>query len=125
VPEANPHDYRAWYGIGQAYELLQQPVFALYYYRRASVLRYGLGAAPRRPIQTGRRLVAVILLDVECMGVGALRPYDARMWRALGSIYERLERWADAIFCYEQAHDGDGGTRAVPSHGWRRRWHGV
>ena len=45
--DTNPHDYRAWYGIGQAYELLEQPIFALYYFRKASVLRYGASLSPR------------------------------------------------------------------------------
>lgn len=29
----NPRDYRAWYGLGQTYELLGMPVYALHYYR--------------------------------------------------------------------------------------------
>lgn len=35
----NPRDYRAWYGLGQTYELLAMPHYALHYYRRASLLR--------------------------------------------------------------------------------------
>lgn len=27
------HDYRAWYGLGQMYEILNLPSFALHYYR--------------------------------------------------------------------------------------------
>ena len=37
--ELNPRDYRAWYGMGQTYELLQMPFYALHYYRRATQLR--------------------------------------------------------------------------------------
>jgi hypothetical protein len=29
----NPRDYRAWYGLGQTYELLSMPYYALHYYR--------------------------------------------------------------------------------------------
>jgi Tfp pilus assembly protein PilF len=29
----NPRDYRAWYGLGQTYELLSMPHYALHYYR--------------------------------------------------------------------------------------------
>jgi anaphase-promoting complex subunit 8 len=32
-------DYRAWYGLGQTYELLQLPLYALHYYQRAAALR--------------------------------------------------------------------------------------
>ena len=31
-----------------------------------------------------------------------LRPYDGRMWSALAQTYQRLERWVDAIKCYER-----------------------
>lgn len=34
-----PSDYRAWYGLGQTYEILQMPYYALYYYQRATRLR--------------------------------------------------------------------------------------
>lgn len=37
--ELNPRDYRAWYGLGQTYELLRMPFYALYYFRRATQLR--------------------------------------------------------------------------------------
>ena len=43
------------------------------------------------------------------------RPYDARIWRSLALVYEKLERLVDAIFCYEQAIDADGST----AHGSR------
>lgn len=34
--DLNPKDYRAWYGLGQTYELLHMPVYALHYYQRAT-----------------------------------------------------------------------------------------
>eukprot|EP00951_Prasinocladus_malaysianus_P042409 scaffold513753_cov27-Prasinocladus_malaysianus.AAC.2 len=37
--DINPRDYRAWYGLGQAYELIMMPYYALYYFRRATQLR--------------------------------------------------------------------------------------
>lgn len=37
--ELNGRDYRAWYGLGQTYELLRMPFYALYYFRRATQLR--------------------------------------------------------------------------------------
>ena len=33
-------DYRAWYGLGQAYELLNMHQYALHYYQYAAALRY-------------------------------------------------------------------------------------
>ena len=35
----NKRDYRAWYGLGQTYEILKMPFYCLYYYRRAHQLR--------------------------------------------------------------------------------------
>ena len=37
--DLNPNDFRAWYGLGQAYELLKMPFYAVYYYKRAASLR--------------------------------------------------------------------------------------
>ena len=34
--DLNPRDYRAWYGLGQTYELLHMPAYALHYYQRAT-----------------------------------------------------------------------------------------
>jgi hypothetical protein len=34
-------DYRAWYGLGQTYELLNMHSYAIYYFRKAVALRYG------------------------------------------------------------------------------------
>ena len=62
-------DYRAWYGLGQTYEMMRMPFYALYYYRKTTVLR----------------------------------PYDSRMWCALGSCYSEMDRVDDAIKCYERA----------------------
>jgi len=38
-PDVNRKDYRAWYGLGQAYELLSMHNYALHYYQRATGLR--------------------------------------------------------------------------------------
>jgi anaphase-promoting complex subunit 8 len=38
--DVNRKDYRAWYGLGQAYELLNMHQYALYYYQHATALRY-------------------------------------------------------------------------------------
>lgn len=39
-PDVNPKDYRAWYGLGQVYELLDMRYYAIQYYNRATALRY-------------------------------------------------------------------------------------
>ena len=37
--EVNKRDYRAWYGLGQTYEILKMPFYSLYYYRQAHLLK--------------------------------------------------------------------------------------
>ena len=37
--DVSPRDYRAWYGLGQTYEILNMYFYALYYYRKAALLR--------------------------------------------------------------------------------------
>ena len=34
--DINRRDYRAWYGLGQTYELLKMYSYALYYYKQVS-----------------------------------------------------------------------------------------
>ena len=38
--DVNRKDYRAWYGLGQAYELLNMHQYALHYYQHATALRF-------------------------------------------------------------------------------------
>lgn len=39
--EINIRDYRAWYGLGQIYELVKLPNYALFYFGHARALRPG------------------------------------------------------------------------------------
>ena len=39
ILEVNRRDYRAWYGLGQTYEILKMPSYSLYYYKQAQNLR--------------------------------------------------------------------------------------
>lgn len=40
LSDINIRDYRAWYGLGQTYELLKMPHYAIYYYQKGVTLRY-------------------------------------------------------------------------------------
>lgn len=40
--DVNRKDYRAWYGLGQTYELLGEPFYAINYYQKATALRFVL-----------------------------------------------------------------------------------
>ena len=37
--DVNSRDYRAWYGLGQTYEILGKHAYSLFYYRKACVIR--------------------------------------------------------------------------------------
>jgi len=37
--KCNKRDYRAWYGLGQTYEILKMPAYCLYYYSMAHFLK--------------------------------------------------------------------------------------
>lgn len=80
-PDVNRKDYRAWYGLGQAYELLSMHHYALHYYQHATALRYFY--------------FRNILRRLDFLSV---RPYDVRLWQAQGMCYEEIGRCADTVF---------------------------
>jgi len=67
--DVNRKDYRAWYGLGQAYEVLDMGFYALFYFQRAA----------------------------------ALRPYDPKMWQAVGSCYAKMGRVEQSIKALKRA----------------------
>jgi len=70
----NQKDYRAWYGLAQAYELLSMHQYALYYFQKATTLRYG------STFTGGQRTNK------------SIRPYDVRLWQGQAACYEELGR---------------------------------
>ena len=54
-------DFRAWYGLGQAYEILKMPLYSLYYYRMAQSLKPGNNA---NQFKYKTRSVVLILLNL-------------------------------------------------------------
>ena len=68
--ELNPRDYRAWYGMGQTYELLQMPFYALHYYRRATQLRpqdARMWCANPPPVFIARKVTGLLRLHAACL----------------------------------------------------------
>lgn len=80
--DINPRDYRAWYGLGQAYDLLQLPSYSIYYHQQAIAIRYS--SLFRYPLT---RLS---------------RPNDGRMWGALASSLEATGKIEEAIKCLKR-----------------------
>jgi len=67
--DVNRRDYRAWYGLGQTYEVLEMHTYALWYYKKAA----------------------------------GLRPWDGKMWMAVGSCLQRMGRERDGINALKRA----------------------
>ena len=66
---ANPDHDRAWYGLGQTYEVLEMHTYALWYYKKAA----------------------------------GIRPWDGKMWCAVGTCLEKMERYHDGIKAMKRA----------------------
>jgi anaphase-promoting complex subunit 8 len=83
----NRKDYRAWYGLGQAYELLNMHQYALHYYQHATALRL------------------VLILPTNALDSHRVRrsPYDVRLWQAQGASYQEMGRLREAIECLKRA----------------------
>ena len=67
--DVNRKDYRAWYGLGQTYEVLEMHAYALWYYKRAA----------------------------------GLRPWDGKMWMAVGSCLQKMGRDLEGIKALKRA----------------------
>jgi len=67
--DVNRKDYRAWYGLGQTYEVLEMHAYALWYYKRAA----------------------------------GLRPWDGKMWMAVGTCLQKMNRDLEGIKALKRA----------------------
>ena len=102
--DINPNDYRAWYehrNTGGGGLRSAVPVSCrLTSHPACYGIRYGLG-------QTYELLRMFNYALDYYRKAAALRPFDSRMWCALGGCYEELGRSRDALSCYRRAtvHD--------------------
>ncbi|CAH1991216.1 unnamed protein product [Acanthoscelides obtectus] len=96
----NPRDYRAWYGLGQTYEILKMPNYCLYYYKQAQMLKpndsrmvIALGEAYEKLDKTENALKcyykACVLGDVE--GTALLK---------LAKLYDKCNEIENAAAAY-------------------------
>jgi anaphase-promoting complex subunit 8 len=67
--DVNRRDYRAWYGLGQTYEMLEMHTYSLWYYKKAA----------------------------------GLRPWDGKMWMAVGSCFQKMGKERDGIKALKRA----------------------
>lgn len=109
LSEVNRRDYRAWYGLGQCYEILKMPFYSMYYYKVAQQLRpydsrmiVALGEAYEKLEKYANALKcyekANSVGDIE--GTTTLR---------LGCLYKKLGNMPKAVAAYEEFVKDDRG----------------
>eukprot|EP00741_Cyanophora_paradoxa_P019352 tig00021127_g18680.t1 len=93
----------AWTLMGHEYVEMKNTPAAIHAYRTAVDINardyrawYGLG-------QTYELLHMPFYALYYYRKATTLRPYDARMWCAMADCYEKMQRWHEAIKCYERA----------------------
>ena len=101
--EVNPRDYRAWYGLGQTYEILKMHSYCLYYYKKAQELR-----------PNDSRMLMALGDSYEKLD----RPHDALKcyWKAhcLGDM-ERTVALFHLARLYEKTEDSDQVNSLIPN----------
>lgn len=116
----NRRDYRAWYGLGQTYEILKMPFYGLYYYKQAQLLRphdsrmvLALGEAYEKQdkIQDALKCYhkACNVGDIEGMALLKLATYVSNVHCVSETMYVYF------LFCYrlyEKLGEHDHATRA-------------
>lgn len=98
--EVNRRDYRAWYGLGQSYEILKMPFYSLYYYKIAQQLRpydsrmlVALGETYEKLEKYDNALKCYL----KACNVGDIE--GITLWR-LGNLYEKLNNTENAVRAY-------------------------
>lgn len=118
------HDYRALFGLGQAYDALEQPDLSLHYYLRASTIRPGdtdLLQAVATGLAAMSRLeeaIKVLKRALACSasedGVAAKQTHAELLFR-LGSLYNEAQNRQEATayleMCLDKALEGEATCR--------------
>lgn len=101
ILEVNRRDFRAWYGLGQAYDIIKMHFYSLYYYKTAQQLRpydsrmlVALGETYDR---LDKRANAIKCFQKACNvgdqeGIAVLR---------LANLYEKMEDRENAVLAYK------------------------
>lgn len=115
MSEVNRRDYRAWYGLGQSYEILKMPFYSLYYYKIAQQIRpydsrmlVALGETYEKIDKTANALKcfqkACNVGDIE--GMALLRLAD--LYHKLGDIEKAVPAYLS--FCSDERAAVDKGS---------------
>ncbi len=94
--QVNKRDYRAWYGLGQTYEMLKMPFYCLYYYKKAQELRPN----------DSRMLVALgeSYEKLDQMKVQLINKYSTVQGNKECEIVQKFVSSQNAMKCFWKAH---------------------
>jgi len=98
--DLSPSDYRAWYGLGQTYEMLHLYQYSLYYYKKAAALKPGdarmWSAVGSQYVRLGAKKDAMLTFE-RAMNCG---DSEGVATRELARLYRDEGRLEDAANCY-------------------------
>jgi len=98
--DLSPSDYRAWYGLGQTYEMLHLYQYSLYYYKKAAALKPSdarmWSAVGSQYVRLGAKKDAMLTFE-RAMNCG---DSEGVATRELARLYRDEGRLEDAANCY-------------------------
>ena len=105
--ETNQREFRAWFGLGQAYSLLRKPTEALFYFKQAKELR---PEDPRMWLALGNTFVSLNkTAEARISFLRAINPLPvaasdvAECWRTWPDVFTRGTFDARLDACYAMA----------------------
>lgn len=97
----NRRDFRAWYGLGQAYEIMKMPVYGLYYYKIATQLR---PYDSRMLVALGENYEKLTKLPnaLKCyQKASCVGDIEGIVMQKLGHLYEKLKDTENAVKAFK------------------------
>lgn len=117
--EVNKRDYRAWYGLGQSYEILKMHYYSLYYFKMAHQLRpydSRMLVALGETYEKLNKCENAIKCYCKACDVGDIE--GIAMYR-MANLYEKLEQYDNAVQCYVMyCADERSGEKSWLYHGY-------
>lgn len=102
--DVNPKDYRAWYGLGQTYELLDMQFYAIQYYNRATALRpfdCRMWSALAGVYEKLKRIPEAIQCNTRAL-LGADAQQTLQILAKLGQLYDSLGQYSRACDAHQR-----------------------
>ncbi|KAF8342206.1 uncharacterized protein EI90DRAFT_2903838 [Cantharellus anzutake] len=105
--DINKKDYRAWHGLGQAYELLDMPQYSLHYFQRSTALRWPYDIRMWKALAKTYHSLERYAEAIECYKralIGANKD-DTSSYHALAQLYEQIGEANEAAAYHRRCVD--------------------